>query len=138
MSNPRINQDLIIGDSDVTLADINYTRTKLNNANLKLKARTNYVDDMGPNTNYQIPYPNGEPIFVEPLFHMSGTNFSGGHFIIPGASYTYIPCKEQPGSGFTGVYVHCSYDLYVSVSSYCHCGSTIKAFRTWYLDKYDS
>lgn len=138
MSNPRINQDLIIGDSDVTLADINYTRTKLNNANLKLKVQTNYVDDMGPNTNYKIPYPNGKPIFVEPLFNMLGTDFSGGHFIIPGSAHTYIPCKEQPGSGFTGVYVHCSSNLYVSVSSYCHCGSTIKAFRTWYLDKYDS
>lgn len=138
MSNPRINQDLMIGKSDVTLADINYTRTKLNNANLKFKSQTNYVDDMGPDTNYQIPYPNGKPIFVEPLFNMDGTDFSGGHFVIPGSQYTYIPCKERPGSGFTGVYVYCSYDLHISISAYCHCGTIIKGFRTWYLDKYDS
>lgn len=138
MSNPRINQDLMIGESDVTLADINYTRTKLNNANLKFKSQINYVDDMGPDTNYQIPYPNGEPIFVEPLFNMAGTDFSGGHFVIPGSAYTYIPCKEEPGSGYTGVYVLCSSNLHISISAYCHCGTTIKGFRTWYLDKYDS
>ena len=102
---------------------------------IKESLRINYILvqnlDLGSGAEYQLSLPNG-CFMVEPLFKTDGSDYSGGSFIIPGGTYTYLTNTSSTGT-FRGVYVVCSYSGKITISTYQHCGSKIKGFKMWYL-----
>ena len=87
---------------------------------------------LGPSTTYQLTWPSkGHVCFIEPLVWSSGSEYSGGQFVVPGSAYTYITNNDTDGT-YRGIWVYCESNGLVRISDYRHCGATIKGFRIWY------
>ena len=83
--------------------------------------------------SYQLTLP-ANTIFIEPLVKSAGGEYSGGQFIVPGAAFTYIVNNDNDGS-YSGIWMTCTTDGLVTISTYRHCGSDVTGFRIWYLSK---
>ena len=83
--------------------------------------------------SYQLTLP-ANTIFIEPLVKSAGGEYSGGQFIVPGAAFTYIVNNDNGGS-YSGIWMTCTADGLVTISTYRHCGCDVTGFRIWYLSK---
>lgn len=82
--------------------------------------------------DYELNLPE-HTLFVEPLFKTSGSDFSGGQFLTPGAAYTYFT-NNATQSNYKGVYIVCSNTGKINISTYQHNGTIVTGFRIWYLE----
>lgn len=125
----RIGGSIKLGDTEVTVNDI---ATKVNSivqhtqvTNLNLNAGDTYQLSLPKNT-----------LFIEPLVASAGSQYSGGQIVIPGAAFTYITNNDKASSetSYKGIWVTCNTSGLVTISSFRHCGCTVKGFRIWYIN----
>ena len=125
----RIGGNIKLGDSEVTINDVG----------TKIKSIVRYTSVTNLNLNagdtYQLNLPENT-LFIEPLVASSGSQYSGGQFVIPGAVFTYITNNDKTTNETTykGIWVSCNNSGLVTISSYRYCGCTVKGFRIWYID----
>jgi len=113
--------------------NLNQLQTNIENEIKKLKVRFKNVTGLTleAGASYQLDLPDGV-IFIEPLVQCSGSDYSGGQFITPDESYTYITNNDLEGQ-YRGIWIRCDYDGTLNISEYKHCGAIIKGFRIWYI-----
>lgn len=106
-------------------------RNSLNIEGLKISYQS--VTDLniqgGESNKLSLP---SKTIFVEPLVKSSGYEYSGGQFLTPGEEYTYLTNNDTEGQ-YRGMWVNCSAEGLVTVSTYKHCSAIVKGFRICYL-----
>ena len=128
----RINSNIKIGETETTLNDVATNNNKLSSI-LKNKGITGL--NLNAGDKYQLNLPNNS-IFLEPLVSSHGSQYSGGQFVTIGTANTYITNNDNiyTENANRGLWISCSHTGLVSISTYRHCGCTVKGFRIWYID----
>lgn len=117
-------EDYYLNDNSKSLKEILNNPIKFKDINnLSLKAGATYALDLPEKL-----------ICVEAFLQSNGSRYSGSNYLVRDSSYTYFRNTSIKNGDFDGVYMRIDNKDNVQISTYCHCGADVTAFRIWYFD----